>query len=177
MSPTGRWFCAHAADLRSAERASGFICNTVAAPAFLLPMAPQRNLAAATRRPRTCGRQNAPLVLFVTLSRLTRPSYPLRRNAVWQRALPAILFSQERDAKVIQGEPPLDIPLMRLAAFPPVWAAIFPRFAGARPEGVPRSIRKNRRLPPKLPTLLAESKMRSRFHLRHCPRCPHLCCD
>ena len=88
-----------------------------------------------------------------------------------------ILFSQEKDAKVIQGELPLDIPLMRLAAFPPVWAAIFPRFAGARPEGVPRSIRKNRRLPPKLPTLLAESKMRSRFHLRHCPRCPQLRCD
>ena len=127
--------------------------------------------------PRTCGRQNAPLVLFVTLSRLTRPSYPLRRNAAWLRALPAILFSQEKDAKVIQGVLPLDIPLMRLAAFPPVWAAIFPRFAGARPEGVPRSIRKNRRLPPKLPTLLAESKMRSRFHLRHCPRCPQLRCD
>ena len=65
-----------------------------------------------------------------------------------------ILFYQEKDAKVIQGECPLDIPLMKLAAFPAVWAAIFPRFAGAKPEEVPRSIRKNRRLSPKPPTLL-----------------------
>ena len=32
-----------------------------------------------------------------------------------------ILFSQEKDAKVIQGVLPLDIPLMGLAAFPAVW--------------------------------------------------------
>ena len=34
-----------------------------------------------------------------------------------------ILFSQEKDAKVIQGVLPLDIPLMGLAALPAVWAA------------------------------------------------------
>ena len=46
----------------------------------------------------------------MTLPRATRLSYPLRRNAAWLRALPAILFSQEKDAKVIQGVRPLDIP-------------------------------------------------------------------
>ena len=51
----------------------------------------------------------------------------------------------------------MDIPLLGLAAFPIVWAAIFPRFAGAKPEEVPRSIRKNRRLPPKPPMLLRVS--------------------
>ncbi len=166
--------------------------TTVAAHATKLPTAPTTRLGSghcpparcpppaggwSALMPRTCGQQDAPTVLSETLSRYPRLCFEWRHSAVWQRALPAILFSQEKDAKVIQGELPLDIPLMRLAAFPPVWAAIFPRFAGARPEGVPRSIRKNRRLPPKLPTLLAESKMRSRFHLRHCPRCPQLRCD
>ena len=31
-------------------------------------------------------------------------------SAIWLRTLSAILFSQEKDAKVIQGVRPLDIP-------------------------------------------------------------------
>ena len=65
-----------------------------------------------------------------------------------------ILFSQEKDAKVIQGERPLDIPLMKLAAFPAVWAAIFLPIPGANTTGFPRDVPKNRRLPPKPPMLL-----------------------
>ena len=79
-----------------------------------------------------------------------------------------ILFSQEKDAKVIQGERPLDIPLMKLAAFPPVWAAIFLPIPGANTTGFPRDVPKNRRLPPKPPTALAGSMMRIWFYLQHC---------
>ena len=49
----------------------------------------------------------------------------------------AILFSQEKDAKVIQGVRPLDIPLMGLAAFPAVWAA--PTGAGRRALGLAKT--------------------------------------
>ena len=69
-----------------------------------------------------------------------------------------ILFYQEKDAKVIQGERPLDIPLMRLAAFPIVWAAIFLPIPGANTTGFPRDVPKNRRLPPKPPTLLRSTR-------------------
>ena len=68
-----------------------------------------------------------------------------------------ILFSQEKDAKVIQGVLPLDIPLMGLAAFPAVWAAIFLPIPGANTTGFPRDVPKNRRLPPKPPMLLRVS--------------------
>ena len=69
-----------------------------------------------------------------------------------------ILFYQEKDAKVIQGECPLDIPLMKLAAFPAVWAAIFLPIPGANTTGFPRDGPKNRRLPPKPPTLLRAAR-------------------
>ena len=73
--------------------------------------------------PRSCGEQVAPLALFVILSRRTRFCCQWHYSAIWLRTLSAILFSQEKDAKVIQGVLPLDIPLMGLAAFPVVWAA------------------------------------------------------
>ena len=128
-------------------------------------MAPQRNLAAATRRPRTCGRQNAPLVLFVTLSRLTRPSYPLRRNAAWLRALPAILFSQEKDAKVIQGGGgwlPHSLSFMAMSFLPtqPSW-----EYASVAPwPPLPLGY------PPVCGVRLAAGRSRSWFYSRHCSR-------
>ena len=51
----------------------------------------------------------------------------------------------------------MDIPLMRLAAFPIVWAAIFLPIPGANTTGFPRDVPKNRRLPPKPPMLLRVS--------------------
>ena len=65
-----------------------------------------------------------------------------------------ILFYQEKDAKVIQGVPPWISPLLGLAAFPAVWAAIFLPIPGANTTGFPRDGPKNRRLPPKPPALL-----------------------
>ena len=55
---------------------------------------------------------------------------------------------------MIQGVRPLDIPLMWLAAFPAVWAAIFLPIPGANTTGFPRDVPKNRRLSPKPPTHL-----------------------
>ena len=119
------------------------------------------------------GGDDAPLVLFETLYAMPatllrlKPQRGLAAGTARQHDIPHrqvdggpscrgghILFSQEKDAKVIQGERPLDIPLMGRVAFRTVWAAIFSRFAGAKPEEVPRSIRKNRRLPPKPPMCL-----------------------
>ena len=87
--------------------------------------------------PRTCGQQVAPTVLSetlfalpTTLSRMT-PQRGLAAGTARQRDVlhrevssgPScrgghILFSQEKDAKVIQGERPLDIPLIGARCFP-----------------------------------------------------------
>ena len=152
----GSWFCAHAADLRSAGCALSSVCNTAATHAILLRLTHKRGLGAATRR------------------------HP---------------FLSRKGCKSDPRGHPLDIPLMGLAAFPAVWAAIFLPIPGANTTGFPRDVPKNRRLPPKPPTLLrrarrapilvrntaashaalAGSRSRPESRLRHCSRHTRFC--
>ena len=83
-APTGRWALAGSrtrpgfyskhstvhALLRRADRAYGFVGDTVAMPATTLRLTPQRVLAAEARP--SCGEQTAPMVLLVTLPRRPR---------------------------------------------------------------------------------------------------------
>ena len=85
-----------------------------------------------------------------------------------------ILFYQEKDAKVIQGVPPWISPLLGLAAFPAVWAAIFLPIPGANTTGFPRDVPKNRRLPPKPPALLRRARRALGFFAT-LPRRPRTC--
>ena len=147
-----------------------------------------------SRRMRTCGQQNAPLVLFVTLSRLTRPSYPLRHNAAWERALPASAVSSTGrwfcahaarahpflSRKGCKSDPrgaPLGYPPDGARCFPGSMGGDFSPNPGGQHHWIPPGCSEKSSASAETAHAPAESKTRTKSRLRRCTRCPQLCFD